>query len=131
MAFWTWYQKQTLKSLKQYIEHNKETTTYFLRGLYDSEGSNYRCRRISLSNNSEKLLCYVQYLLEKCFNIKATGPYLVIEAGSTSIKKNGEKIKSNYNIYYIAISRKESVQRFLDEVGFSIREKQLGLPRRK
>jgi intein-encoded DNA endonuclease-like protein len=130
-AFHTWYREQNLKSLRQYIEHNEGTVAYFLRGLYDSEGCKYRCKQVSLSNNSEKLLYYVQYLLEKYFDIIATGPYLVVEAGSIHTIKNGEKIKANHNIYSIAISRKQDVQRFLSEVGFSIKEKQYGLPRRK
>ncbi len=130
-AFHQWHKKQTVQSLKQYIEHGKETMANFLRGLYDSEGYNYRCRRISLSNNSIKLLYYVQYLLEKCFNIKATGPYLVTMAGTIHTKWDGERIKTNHPNYQIVIARKLHVQRFLSEVGFSMLEKQLGLPRRK
>jgi intein-encoded DNA endonuclease-like protein len=130
MAFWTWYKGQTLDTLKHYIEHDEKTVAYFLRGLYDSEGYNYRCRQISLSNNSEKLLCYVQYLLMRYFDIIATGPYLCKKAGSVSVKKNGEEIKSNHDIYCIAINRRQHIQRFLSEIGFSIREKQLGQKRR-
>jgi hypothetical protein len=46
-------------------------------------------------------------------------------------KRSGEMIKTNHNNYSIAISRKKYVRIFLGEIGFSIREKQLGLPRRK
>ena len=96
-----------------------------------SEGSNYRCRKIHLSNNNRDLLRYVQYLLERYFSIIATGPYLSIKAGRIGRKRNGEKIKTNHNNYYIAISRKKHVKIFLSEIGFSIRDKQLGLPRRR
>ncbi len=131
IAFYTWYKNQALETSKPYIEHNKGTAKQFLRGLYDSEGCNYRCRRISLYNNDVELLKYVQYLLKKYFDIIAIGPHLHIRAGRISIKRNGEKIKAKKNNYYIAISRRQHVKRFLDEVGFSIQEKQLGLPRRK
>jgi len=130
-AFYTWYKKQSLESLKLYIEYNKDTVTNFLRGLYDSEGCNYKCKQIYLYNNNKDLLRYVQYLLRKYFNITATGPYLHIKVGDINIKRDGEKIKANHNNYRIDISRKDSIQRFLSEVGFSIREKQLGSPRRK
>jgi len=126
-AFYNWFKKQTLETLKEYIEYSKEAVASFLRGLYDSEGYNYRCKRIDLYNNDEDLLRYVQYLLERYFNITATGPYINKEAGGMS--KKG--IKVNHNNYTIAISRKGSIQRFLNEIGFSIKEKQLGLPRRK
>jgi intein-encoded DNA endonuclease-like protein len=130
VSFWTWYKEQTLETLKLYIEHDKKTVAYFLRGLYDSEGYNYRCEQIWLSNNNTGLLCYVQYLLERYLDITATGPYLVTRAGTIHTTKNGGKVKSNHNTYSIEISRKQHIQIFLSEVGFSIKEKQLGLPRR-
>jgi len=40
-------------------------------------------------------------------------------------------IKVNHNNYQTAISRKDSIRIFLSEIGFDIKEKQLGLPRRK
>ena len=89
-AFYTWFKQQILETLKPYIEYNKDTAVYFLRGLYDSEGSNYMCRRIAPYNNSLKLLEYVQYLLGKYFNIHATGPYLNNRAGTIHAKRDGE-----------------------------------------
>jgi len=103
----------------------------FLRGLYDSEGSNYRCKKIWLSNNNKDLLRYVQHLLKKYFGVIAKGPYLNTKAGGISKRRNGEKIKTNHNTYQITIYRKQHIQKFLNEIGFSIKEKQLGLPRRK
>jgi intein-encoded DNA endonuclease-like protein len=134
-AFYMWYRKQNLKSLKRFIEHGKETVALFLRGLYDSDGGHYRYRerysKIYLYNNDLELLHYVQHLLNKYFNITARGPYLHIRAGEASTKKNGERIRTNYNNYSIKISRKQHVETFLNEIGFSIAEKQLGLPRRR
>jgi len=130
-AFYQWFREQNLNTLKQYIEYDRGAVKHFLRGLYDSEGYNYRCRKIFLYNNDLKLLNYIQQLLKKYFGIRAIGPYLVVKAGSIIIRRDGERIKANHNNYYIAISRKRDVQVFLSQVGFSIREKQLGLPRRR
>ena len=75
-TFHIWFRGQNLDTLKQYIEHNRETVKYFLRGIYDSDGNNYKCRRIFLVNSNLKLLKYTQYLLKKYFDIRATGPYI-------------------------------------------------------
>ncbi len=129
-AFYTWYKQQNLESLKPYIEYNKDTVASFLRGLYDSEGCNYRYSHIHLSNNNKDLLKYVQYLLKIYFNIITTGPYLAKKTGEVSTKRGGKKIKRKHNNYSIHISRKQHIQRFLSMIGFSITEKQLGLKRR-
>jgi len=99
---------------------------YYLRGLYDSEGNNYKNKLIQLSNTEEKLLEYVQYLLKKYFNIVATGPYLNKKAGTKTIIK-GVEYHYNQNLYSIQINRKLHVQKFLEEIGFTIMRKQLGL----
>ena len=128
-AFHQWFKEQTLDTLKPYIEYNRDTVKYFLRGIYDSEGCNYRCKQIFLSNNDLKLLSYIQYLLKKYFSIKATGPYLNVKAGSIMVK-GGKRFRRNHNNYYITISKRRGLRVFLSKIGFSIRRKQLGLPRR-
>jgi len=78
-AFYLWYKKseeQGLQGFKEYIEHNTETIWHYLKGLFDSDGNNYRNKRIQLSNFNKKLLEYVQYLLKENFDIIARGPYL-------------------------------------------------------
>jgi len=128
-AFYKWYKKseeQGLQGFKEYIEHDIETVKYYLRGVYDSDGNNYRNKLIQLSNSNKKLLEYVQYLLKKYFNIKATGPYLDKESG-TIIVINGVKKPVRHDCYTIVIGRKLHVQKFLKEIGFSIARKQLGL----
>ena len=130
-AFYQWYKQQSLESLRQFIEHDKDTVANFLRGLYDSEGCNYRCSQIHLSSNDKDLLKYVQYLLKKYFNIHTTGPYLAKRAGEVSTRRDGKRIKRNHDNYQIHIYKRQHIQIFLDNIGFDIREKQLGLPRRK
>jgi len=128
-AFYTWYKKtkkQGLEGFKQYVEHDIETVRYYLKGLFDSDGNNYRNRQIHLYNSKKKLLKYVQYLLNKYFGIKATGPYLMEEAGSIRMI-NERRIVGKHDCYNIDINRKLHVQKFLKEIGFTIVRKQLGL----
>jgi len=68
----------------------------------------------------------VQYLLKKYFDVVATGPYLVHKAGDSWII-NGIETRYNDDYYEISISRKLHTQRFLEEIGFTIVRKQLGL----
>jgi len=60
-AFYLWYkrcEKKGLEGFKPYMEHNTETVKHYLRGLYDSEGGNYRNNLIHLSNTNIELLKY-------------------------------------------------------------------------
>jgi len=128
-AFYTWYkksEKQGLQGFKKYIEHDIETVRYYLKGLYDSEGSNYRNKYIYLYNSKKELLKYVQYLLRKYFDVVATGPYLKEDGGNTKVI-NGVEARYNDDYYSMQIGRKQCVQEFLREIGFTIVRKQLGL----
>jgi len=128
-AFYKWYKRckeQGLQGFKEYIEYNIETVRYYLKGLFDSDGSNKRNKRIFLYNSNKELLEYIQHLLKKYFDVKATGPYLVYKAGDT-ITINGVKIHYNDDYYHISINKREHVQKFLEEIGFSIIRKQLRL----
>jgi len=128
-AFYEWYkkiEKQGLQGFKEYIEYSKETVRYYLRGLFDSEGNNNGNKQIRLTNTNKELLEYVQYLLGKYFDIVATGPYLVEKAGSIMMI-NGRRVTTKHDCYEISTNRKENIQRFLREIGFSVARKQLGL----
>jgi len=128
-AFFTWYkkiEKEGLEGFKSYIEHDKKTVRYYLKGLFDSDGCNNGNKQIFLCNSDIKLLRYVQYLLNKYFNIIATGPHLEKKAG-TKTTINGVETTLNQDYYYISVSRKLHVQEFLEKIGFSIVRKQLGL----
>jgi len=60
-AFYLWYkrtEKKGLQGFKPFIEHDTETVRHYLRGLYDSEGSNNGNKRVRLSNSKKKLLKY-------------------------------------------------------------------------
>jgi len=58
--------------------------------------------------------------------VKATGPYLNKKAG-TKMTINGMEKPVYHDYYMIVISRKQHIQRFLKEIGFSIVRRQLGL----
>jgi len=45
--------------------------------------------------------------------------------------RNGGKFRRKVDVYTLEISRGRDIHMFLSQVGFSIREKQLGLPRRR
>ena len=134
-AFYEWavklkseVEKQNLEILKQYIEHSKETVKYFLRGLFDAEGSNSQCKLVSLSNSNKALLEYVKYLLKRYFSITAGGPHLNTKAGKVNNKRrDGKIVVARRNCYTLSIYRRLDIVRFLTEIGFSIMRKQLGL----
>jgi len=127
--FYIWYKKceeQGLEGFKEFIEYSKQTVKYYLKGLYDSEGYNYRNKLIFISNSNIELLRYVQYLLKEYFSIIATGPYLQKEAGNTRVIKEVEYL-CNQDYYSIQIGREKHVQNFLREIGFTIVRRQLEL----
>ena len=74
-AFYMWYKKQSLNSLKQYIEYTKETVIEFLMGIYDSNGEIYQDKKIVLYHSNVELLHYVKYLLEQYLKIKCEEPH--------------------------------------------------------
>ncbi len=110
-AFYDWFKQQTLETLETYVEHDKNTVAYFLRGLYDSDGGHYvynSNHQIRLYNNNLKLLKYVQYLLKKYFGIVATGPYIHSKAGSRHPKgerENRERRQLSNNFLQNTIHR--------------------------
>jgi len=130
-AFYLWYKKceeQGLQGFKEYIEYNKKTVRYYLRGLFDSDGNNYGNKRIRLTNTNKELLGYVQHLLKKYFNVATTGPYLQRKNGTKMII-NGVETTARHDCYIIQIRRREHIQKYIEEIGFSIVRKQLGLRR--
>jgi len=108
--FCIWYKRQNLESLKKYIEYDRDTVKHFLRALYDSYGYNYKCEMIHLYNRDINILKYVQYLLKRYFGI---------------ISRLYPRPKK------LIIIRKRHIDKFLNQIGFSITEKQQGVSRRK
>jgi len=97
-----------LKRIKKYVEHCPKCVAAFLRGLFDSEGHVHKRGYIYLHNTNYELLVYAQKLLWRYFGIESTGPW-------------PHKQKEGY--YYIYI-RAESLPKFYQLIGFTIRRKQ-------
>ena len=112
IAFYHWWRRQNLETLKQYIEYNKETVRYFLRGIFDAEGSR-SSSTIDLYNTDLSLLNYVQYLLLKYFGIQSRLYFKVSGFGKL--------------VHILQIRRRRHRYLFLKEIGFTIRRKQLGI----
>jgi intein-encoded DNA endonuclease-like protein len=108
------------EELKPYIEHCKDCVSAFLRALFDGEGSIYK-RKLILYNTDEKLLSYIQYLLESFFDINST-LHLAMKKGSIKHFPNGV-YKATEDCYYIYI-RANSLLNFYKYIGFTIERKQ-------
>jgi len=124
---YTFLKSKKLDKLKPYIEYNKNTVRYFLRALYDGDGSNYMNYKITLRITNKKLIDYVKELLYRYFNIESRiriggveGEALTIESRSVVRKRK---------LWELVITKHAKM--FLKEIGFTITEKRLGLPRRK
>ena len=126
-AFCHWYKsllrllsQGDLSKLRQYVEHDKETVKAFLRGIFDADGGHIRLpinrRYIHLDNTNLALLRYIQYLLLNYYSI----PMYIVHHGKT---------RSGKHYYSLVTGQRFYVQKFLNEIGFTILRKQLGLPK--
>jgi len=118
--FYMWYKKQTLETLRFYIEYDMETICFFLKGIFDSDGSAGKI--ITISSTNLKLLRYIEYLLDRL----GIHSYINIdkEAGGSVRIANREGVRRK-RLYRLIISRYESRRKFMKLVGFSIRRKRL------
>jgi intein-encoded DNA endonuclease-like protein len=113
-----------LKRIKPYVEHCPRCAAAFLRGLFDSDGHVDKRGYIRLYNTNYEVLVYAQKLLWKYFGIESTGPWPHKQKGTTMHDpKTGKQYKTKKDCYYIYI-RTESLQKFHQHIGFSIRRKQ-------
>ena len=100
------------KLLPKITRERKEIQRYFLRGVFDAEGSVDKNKyRITLSNKNEKLLKICRKLLKN----------MRIEIGKTWRYKWGVKV--------LPILGKEKLKTFKKEIGFSHPDKKLKLVR--
>jgi intein-encoded DNA endonuclease-like protein len=110
-----------LKRIKKHVEHCPKCTAAFLRGLFDSEGHVSKKGYCYLYNTNYEVLVDVQRLLRR-FGIESTGPWLAKKKGTT-IYRHGKRYKAKENCHYIYI-RAESLPKFYQLIGFTIRKKQ-------
>lgn len=113
------------QELKCDIEAGRICVASFLRGFYDGEGSNDGIH-LTVHNTDREKLIYVQQLLRRYFGIKATGPHLGQGPGHHfRDPRNGKIYQTKKQCYYLYIPARYQ-ERFLGEIGFTIRRKQLG-----
>ncbi len=118
--FYMWYKKQTLDTLRFYIEYDMETMCSFLKGIFDSDGSSGKI--ITVSSTNLKLLKYIRYLLGR-LDIDS---YISIdkEAGSNVNIANKKGVRQK-RLYRLIISKHSSRRKFMELVGFNIHRKSL------
>jgi hypothetical protein len=99
---------------------------HFIKGLADSEGwvINYeRTRTIGIALTSKSLLQYVQDLLEQHWQILSTIRCRQPNR-EPAVKNDKSLIYSKKALYTLSIEDKISLQRFAENIGFSIQRKQ-------
>ena len=116
-----------LNRLKQYIECGKRCVAAFIRGFADAEGSvakdeaNYG--HIRLINTNHEILRYIRELLAEKFGILSK-IYSRDVLDRFSIGRNERRYKrKKTRIYVLHIYRKESIEKFRVNIGFSVRRK--------
>ena len=120
-AFYMWYKSIYGKydRLREYVERDGETVRAFLRGIFNAEGSYYRHRRphrrgyeerITLTNTDLTLIRYVQHLLLRYFSIPS--------------RLTSYRPKRYRRWYTLVISRRASIRKFFEQIGFTIRRRQ-------
>jgi intein-encoded DNA endonuclease-like protein len=113
-----------LKRIRKYVEHCKKCIATFLRGLFDSEGCVSEKGYITLINSNYEVLVYAQRLLRERFGIESTGPWPYTRKGTIMHDpRTGKQYKTKKDCYYIYI-RAESLPKFYQLIGFTIRRKQ-------
>jgi intein-encoded DNA endonuclease-like protein len=119
--------QRPLKDMAPFIEHDKRCVAAFIRGFFDSEGSVAVGGSVTASTSSLELLNYVRLLLSKYFGIETTGPHLCTRKGSimTRRRKSFRRRVDCFSIYV----RRRSLERFYEDIGFTIERKSLRLKR--
>ena len=113
--------RQSLDSLRPWIQHCNNCVAAFLRGFFDSEGSVGQDGELTTANNDLVLLDYVRKLLMDCFGIESTGPHLGKKAG-TKIERRGRSYYRNSDSFRIYI-RRGSLKKFATSIGLTIMRK--------
>ncbi len=117
--------RKPLNVLVPFIEHDVACVAAFLRGFFDSEGYAGKDGAIRAFNTNLQTLGYVMRLLGKHLQIETTGPHLGTRKGSI-LTRRGKTYHRNADCFSIYI-RRDSLVRFHEVIGFTIRRKRLRL----
>lgn len=108
---------------KPHIEHCKQCVAAFLRMFFDGEGS-ISARNLRVYNTNKTLLLYIKKLLRQFFSIEATEPHEGTKKGyRMHDPRSGKIYEANKTCYYLQI-RADSLSRFHQHIGFTIKRKQ-------
>ena len=108
--------------LRTSIEHCGRCESAFLRAFYDGEGS-ISGKNLTVHNTNKEMLLYVQDLLVHA-NVETTRLRLNTKAGTRLIDpKTGKTYIRKRNCYVLRV-RTQSLPRFIENIGFTIRRKQ-------
>jgi len=114
------------QTLKMYVEHCYRCIAFFLRALFDSEGTISR-NRLSIYNTDRHLLLYIRELLSK-YGIKTQYPYVGKPAGSILKDPRTGKLYERRKPCYTLALRTTDTPQFAKHIGFSIPRKNRLLP---
>lgn len=94
--------QQPLEKLRPYVEHCRDCVAAFIRAIFDNEGS-ISGRILTVHNTNRELLLYIQQLLDRYFDIEATGPH---KGGTRKGQRfrsptNGKIYKAKKTVYYL------------------------------
>lgn len=123
--FYNFYKNLTLKDIRKLVTKNKENMKEFIRGFYESEGTNVISSRkkgwtIAMYNTNLDVILLVKFLLEKLgFNFsvrkrKLKGRKLTIKGRKTVARKDD---------YILASEKHEQNRRFIETIKPVIRNK--------
>jgi len=123
------------KPLEEHKIIIKNFPAEFLRGFYDSEGCVvYRKQKwgkpridVDVCNTDLSLLNYIKDILACHFSIYPSKKVHIVKAKPMIV--GGELRHFKKDVYHICISAQESVQKFYNQIGFSIKRKQEKLGR--
>ena len=117
VAFYTWFEQQSLEALKPYIEHCEECIKAFLRGFFDGDGGS-NVTLVYACNTNRQLLEYIKELLEK-IGVRTGKISIAIKAGTEHWARNRGIIRAKKDCFQLNVNRKD----FLEKVGFTIKRK--------
>ncbi|BFI73068.1 DNA endonuclease [Nanoarchaeota archaeon] len=111
---------------RELLQFSMPYIKYFLRGFYDAEGypvvrtSKKLGIAIELCNSNKELLDNIADILNK-FGIKTR--YRIGAKKGEAIKARNKIYIANFTVYYLIIYRLEDIQKFYNEIGFTIKRK--------
>jgi len=120
LVIWMKSIKNIYSELDSLLNKNKELSRGFLKGIFDSEGSNTK-NSIFFSITDQHLIYLCKALLERHFNIRSN----IFEIYQKSNYK-----PEGYHYWRLAISTRRYMEKYMKEISFSLKRKRLKITKR-